>query len=66
MPFNASPPKTTMIPPSLTPQDLREEFRALPDADLSQFDDAALEQALKTVNWHPKDVAQFLRAAAAS
>jgi hypothetical protein len=53
-----------MIPPSLTPQDPREEFHALPDADLSKIDDAALEQALKTVTWHPQDVAQFLRTVA--
>ncbi len=64
MPFNAKHPEHTMIPPTLTPQDTREEFQAIPAADLSKFDDAALEHALKTVNWHPQDVAQFLRSAA--
>jgi hypothetical protein len=34
------------------------------DAFLSQFDDAALEHALKTVHWCPQDVSQFLRRAA--
>ena len=46
------------------PQDSREQFQPLDDAFLSQFDDAALEHALKTVNWHPKDVRQFLRSVA--
>jgi hypothetical protein len=64
MPHNAEHPENTMIPPTLTPQDAREEFQAIPDNDLSTVDDAALEQALKTVNWHPQDVAQFLRSAA--
>ncbi len=32
------------------------------DAFLAEIDDEALERALKTVHWHPKDVAQFLRA----
>jgi hypothetical protein len=55
-----------MNPPLITPppQDRREPFQPLDDAFLSQFDDAALEHALKTVNWHPKDVSQFLRSAA--
>ena len=53
-----------MIPPTFSPQDAREQFQAAEDADLSQFDDAALEHALKTVSWHPQDVAQFLRTAA--
>ncbi len=46
------------------PQDSREQFQPLDDAFLSQFDDAALEHALKTVSWHPKDVSQFLRSTA--
>ena len=33
------------------------------DVFLSQVDDEALERALKTVGWHPKDVSQFLRSA---
>ena len=55
-----------MTPPLITstPQDHREAFQPLDDAFLSQFDDAALEHALKTVHWHPKDVGQFLRSAA--
>jgi len=55
-----------MTPPLITstPQDQREPFDSTDDAFLSQCDDAALEHALKTVNWHPKDVAQFLRAVA--
>jgi hypothetical protein len=55
-----------MTPPLIasTPQDSREAVQPLDDAFLSQFDDAALEHALKTVHWHPKDVSQFLRAAA--
>ena len=36
-------------------------FQSLDDAFLTQFDDAALERALRTVHWHPKDVSQFLR-----
>ena len=47
-----------------TPQDGLKDFQPMDDAFLSQFDDAALEQALKAVHWHPKDVGQFLRAAA--
>ena len=47
-----------------TPQDPREPFQPLDDAFLSEFDDAALEHALKTVSWHPKDVRQFLRSTA--
>ncbi len=31
------------------------------DAFLAEFDDAALEHALKTVSCNPKDVGQFLR-----
>ncbi|MEP6505381.1 MAG: hypothetical protein ABJD97_18750 [Betaproteobacteria bacterium] len=31
------------------------------DAFLAKVDDAALEQALKTVSCNPKDVSQFLR-----
>jgi hypothetical protein len=46
-----------------TPADLLDLREAEDDAFLSQFDDEALEQALKTVHWHPKDVSQFLRAA---
>ena len=55
-----------MTPPFITstPQDAQEGSQPLDDAFLSQFDDEALEQALKTVHWHPKDVSQFLRAAA--
>jgi len=53
---------TTQITPP--PTELLEHFEAQDDAFLSQFDDEALEQALKTVHWHPKDVSQFLRAAA--
>jgi hypothetical protein len=48
-----------------TPQDRRDPLPPLDDAFLSQFDDAALEHALRTVAWHPKDVRQFLRSAAA-
>ena len=44
-----------------TPQDGLEQFQPLDDDFLSQFDDAVLEHALKTVNWHSKDVSQFLR-----
>ena len=46
-----------------TPADLLDLREAEDDAFLSQFDDEALERALKTVHWHPKDVSQFLRAA---
>jgi hypothetical protein len=46
------------------PQDNAEPHAAHDDAFLSQFDDEALAHALKTVNWHPKDVGQFLRSAA--
>jgi hypothetical protein len=52
---------TTQI--TTTPADLLERPEAQDDAFLSQFDDEALEQALKTVHWHPKDVSQFLRSA---
>ena len=44
-----------------TPQDGLELFPSMDDDFLSQFDDAILEHALKTVNWHSKDVSQFLR-----
>ena len=53
---------TTQI--TTTPADLLELVESQDDALLSQFDDEALEQALKTVHWHPKDVSQYLRAAA--
>ena len=46
-----------------TPPDSLELF-PMDDDFLSQFDDAILEHALKTVNWHPKDVSQFLRSTA--
>ena len=46
------------------PQDRREQSPPQEDAFVAQFDDAALERALKTVGWHPQDVSQFLRAAA--
>jgi hypothetical protein len=49
-----------------TAQDRRDPLPPQDDAFLSQFDDAALEHALKTVAWHPQDVRQFLRSAAAS
>ena len=56
-----------MTPPLITstPQDRHEQFTPQDDAFLSQVDDAALEHALKTVGWHPKDVSQFLRSATA-
>ena len=53
---------TTQI--STTPADLLEQLDPQDDAFLSQFDDEALEQALKTVHWHAKDVSQYLRATA--
>ena len=55
-----------MTPPLITslPQDGQESAHPLDDAFLAQFDDAAIERALKAVHWHPKDVSQFLRAAA--
>ncbi|MBW8758234.1 MAG: hypothetical protein JF586_11550 [Burkholderiales bacterium] len=43
------------------PSDLLDPWEPSDDTFLSQFDDAVLEQALKTVHWHPKDVSQFLR-----
>lgn len=54
-----------MTPPliSSTPQDHRDPAQPLDDVFLSQFDDEAIEHALKTVHWHPKDVGQFLRSA---
>jgi hypothetical protein len=48
---------------SSTPQERHEQFPQQEDAFLSQVDDEALEHALKTVGWHPKDVSQFLRSA---
>ena len=54
-----------MTPPFNTiPQDGHDTTAPLDDAFLAQFDDATIERALKTVHWHPKDVHQFLRAAA--
>lgn len=55
-----------MTPPLDTTlaQDAPESAQTLDDAFLAQFDDAAIERALKTVHWHPLDVSQFLRAAA--
>jgi hypothetical protein len=55
-----------MTPPFITsnPQDGQDTTPPLGDAFLSQFDDATIERALKTVHWHPLDVRQFLRAAA--
>lgn len=54
-----------MTSPLITtaPQDHADQFQPHDDAFLSQFDDAAIEHALKTVHWHPKDVGQFLRTA---
>ena len=46
------------------PQERHEPTSAQDDAFLSQVDDEALEHALKTVNWHARDVSQFLRSAA--
>jgi transcriptional regulator of acetoin/glycerol metabolism len=46
------------------PQDSSEQLLPHDDAYLSQVDDEALAHALRTVNWHPKDVSQFLRSAA--
>ena len=43
-----------------TSHDGFDESPPLDDDFLATFDDAVLEQALKTVNWHPKDVSQFL------
>ena len=54
----------TTTRPLPTPRDLPEPVEAQDDAFLSQVDDEALAQALKTVHWHPKDVGQFLRAVA--
>jgi hypothetical protein len=47
------------------PQDRREQFQPQDDAFLAQFDDEALERALKAGCWHAKDIRQFLRATAA-
>jgi hypothetical protein len=46
------------------PQDSAEQLLSHDDAYLLQVDHDALAHALKTVNWHPKDVSQFLRSAA--
>lgn len=54
-----TPPYTTFLP-----HDGHEPAQPLDDAFLSQFDDAAIERALKAVHWHPKDVSQYLRNAA--
>jgi hypothetical protein len=54
----------TSIQITTAPTDLLDQFESHDDTFLSQFDDAVLEQALKTVHWHPKDVNQFLREAA--
>jgi hypothetical protein len=43
-----------------TSPDAFDDSPPLDDDFLSTFDDAVLEHALKTVNWHPKDVSQFL------
>ena len=51
----------TSIQITTTPTDLLDHFEPSDDTFLSQFDDAVLEQALKTVHWHPRDVSQFLR-----
>ena len=55
-----------MTPPPIasTPPDSLNPSQAADDVFLSQFDDAAIEHALKTVHWHPQDVSQFLRTAA--
>jgi hypothetical protein len=55
-----------MTPPLITslPKDGHDTAQPLDDAFLSQFDDELLAHALRTVNWHPKDVSQFLRSAA--
>lgn len=46
------------------PQDrLEQSSQPLDDAALWQFDDEALERALKTVSCNPQDIRQFLRAA---
>ena len=47
------------------PQDRLEQFQPQDDAFLSQFDDDALERALKAGCWHAKDLSQFLRATTA-
>ncbi len=52
-------PHTIATAPQDTPQ-----FQPQDDSFLAQFDDEALEHALKTVNWNAMDVGQFLRAAA--
>jgi hypothetical protein len=46
------------------PQERHEQSsQPLDDAALWQFDDEALERALKTVSCNPQDLRQFLRAA---
>jgi len=54
----------TPTPTPPTPADLLEHLEALDDALLAQFDDAALERALRTVHCRPEDVSQYLRASA--
>lgn len=46
------------------PHDSGDQPHPHDDAFLSEIDDEALAHALRTVNWHPKDVGQFLRSAA--
>jgi len=55
-----------MTPTHITTTPAERPDHAYPqdDAFLAEFDDEALERALKTVNWNPRDVAQFLRTAA--
>ena len=45
---------------SSTSHDGFDDSTPLDDDFLATFDDAVLEHALKTVNWHPKDVSHFL------
>jgi hypothetical protein len=61
------PPETAMNPPVITslPQDRREQSKPQDDAFLPEFDDDALERALKARCWHAKDIGQFLRATTA-
>ena len=53
-------PLTTSLP-----QDWSEPFQPQDDTVLAQFDDEALERALKAGCWHAKDIGQFLRTTAA-
>jgi len=46
------------------PSDRSDLLEPSDDSFLSQFDDDVLEQALKAVHWHPRDVSQYLREAA--